>query len=126
MFLNCDVGEDSWESLDWKDIQSVHPKGDQSWVFIGKIDAEAETPILWLPDSKNWFIWKDPDAEKDWGQKEKGQQRISWLDGITDSVDMSLGKLRKLVMDREAWHAQFMGSQRVRHDWMTELNWTEY
>ena len=112
--------------LDCKEIQPVHPKGDQSWVFIGTIDAEAETPILWLPDSKNWFIWKDPDAEKDWGQKEKGQQRISWMDGMTDSVDMSLGKFQKLVMDREAWHAQFMGSQRVRHDWMTELNWTEY
>ena len=58
--------------LDCKEIQPVHPKGDQSWVFIGRIDAEAETPILWPPDAKSWLIWKDPDAGKDWGQEEKG------------------------------------------------------
>ena len=58
--------------LDCKEIQSVHPKGDQSSVFIEKTDAEAETPILWTPDAKNWLIWKDPDAGKDWGQEEKG------------------------------------------------------
>ena len=57
--------------LDCKEIQPVHPKGDQSWVFIGRTDAEAETPILWPPDAKRWLIWKDPDAEKDWGQEEK-------------------------------------------------------
>ena len=57
-------------SLDWKEIQPVHPKGDQSWVFIGRTDAEAETPILWPPDWKNWLIWKDPDAGRDWGQEE--------------------------------------------------------
>ena len=59
--------------LDCKEIQPVHPKGDQTWVFIGKTDAEAETPILWSPDAKNWLIWKDPDAGKDWGQEEKGR-----------------------------------------------------
>ena len=58
--------------LDCKKIQPVHPKGDQSWVFIGRTDAEAETPILWSPDAKNWLIGKDPDAGKDWGQEEKG------------------------------------------------------
>ena len=58
--------------LDCKKIQPVHPKGDQSWVFIGRTDAEAETPILWPPDAKNWLIGKDPDAGKDWGQEEKG------------------------------------------------------
>ena len=74
--------------LDCKEIQSVHPKGDQSWVFIGRTDVEAETPILWPPDVKCWLIWKDPDAGKDWRQ-ERGWQRIRWLDGITDSVYMS-------------------------------------
>ena len=66
-----------------KEIQPVNPKGDQSWVFIGRTDVEAETPLLWPPDVKNWFIWKDPDAENDWGQEESGRQRMRWLDGIT-------------------------------------------
>ena len=72
MLLNYGAGEDSWESLDCKKIQPVHPKGDQSWVFTGRIDAKAETPILWLPQAKSWLIGKDPDAGKDWGQGEKG------------------------------------------------------
>ena len=69
MLLNCGVGEDSWESLDSKEIQPVHPK-DQSWVFIGRTDVEAETPILWPPDAKSQLIGKDPDAGKDWQQEE--------------------------------------------------------
>ena len=73
MLLNCDVEEDSWESpLDSKEIQPVNPKGNQSWIFIGRTDAKAETPILWPPDAKNWLIGKDPDAGRDWGQEEKG------------------------------------------------------
>ena len=73
MLLNYGVGEDSWDSpLDCKEIQPVHPKGDQSWVFIGRTDAEAETPILWPPHAKSWLIGKDPDAGRDWGQEEKG------------------------------------------------------
>ena len=68
MLLNCGVGEDSWESLG---LQGVHPK-DQSWVFIGRTDSEAETPILWPPHTKSWLIGKDPDVERDWGQEEKG------------------------------------------------------
>ena len=62
MVLNCGIGEDFESPLDSKEIQPVHPKGNQSWVFIERTDAEAETPILWLPDVKNWLIWKDPDA----------------------------------------------------------------
>ena len=74
MLLNCSVGEDSWESLDCKEIQPVHPK-DQSWVFIGRTDVEAETPILWPPDAKSWLIEKEPDAGKDWRQEEKGMTK---------------------------------------------------
>ena len=70
MLLNCGV-QDSWESLGLQGDQLVHPKGDQSWVFIGRTDVEAETPVLWPPDVKSWLLWKDPDAGKDWGQ-EKG------------------------------------------------------
>ena len=72
MLLNCGVGEDSWESLGLQGVQPVNPKGDQSWVFTGRTDAEAETPILWPPDEKNWLIWKDPDAGKDLRQEENG------------------------------------------------------
>ena len=87
MLLNCGVGEDSWESLDWKEIKPVNPKGNQSWIFIGRTDAEAEMPILWPPDVKNWLIGKDPDAEKDWRQEEKETIEDEmvrwhhWLDG---------------------------------------------
>ena len=75
------------------EVESVHPKGDQSWVFIGRTDVEAETPILWPPDVKKWLSWKDPDAGKDWGQEEKGMTEMRWLDSITNSMDMDLGGL---------------------------------
>ena len=111
--------------LDCTEIQPVHPKGDQSWTFIGWTDAEDETPILWPPNVKNWLTWKDPDAGRDWVQEEKGRQSMRWLDGITDSMDMSLSELRELVMDREARRAEIHGVTKIGHDWVTELNWTE-
>jgi len=109
--------------LDFKEIQPVHPKGDQSWVFIGRTDVEAETPILWQPDAKSWLIWKDPDAGKDWGQEEKGM--TGW-DGW-----MALPTLWTWVWvsSRSWWWTgkpgvlQSMGSQTVKHDWA--LNWTD-
>ena len=111
--------------LDCKEIQPVHPKGDQSWVFTGRTDVEAETPILWPPDTKSWLIGKDPDAGKDWGREEKGMtedEMVGWhhyLDG--HGFEWTLG-----VGDGQGGLA-FCGSWgcRVGHDWATELNWTE-
>ena len=120
-FFNCGVEEDSWDSQDSKEIKPVHPKGNQAWIFIGRTDAKAETPILWPLDGKNWLIGKDSDAGKDWRQKR--QQMMRWLDGITDSMDEfeqapGIGDGQGSLVYYSAWG-------RKELDTNEQLNWTE-
>ena len=116
MLSNYGAGEDSWDTLDSKEIKPVNPEGNQPWIFIGKTDAEA--PIFWPPDAKVVELthWKRPWSGKDWGQEEKGVAEDEMLESITDSLDMSLSKLQEMVKDSEAWRAAVPG--------VTELDMT--
>ena len=145
MLLNCGVGEHSWECLplDCKEIQPVHPKGNQSWIFIGifigKTHAEAEVPILWPPDKKNWFFGKDPDAGKDWGQEEKGTTEDEmvgwhhWLDAHEFEQALGIGDGQGGLACHSPWGRK--ESDKWLSDWTdwtyrshlhTEFSWEEY
>ena len=122
MLLKSGVGEDSWESLELQEIQPVHPKGDQSWMFIGRTDVEAELQYFGHLMQRADSFEKTLMLGKIEGRKRRGWQRMRWLDGITDTMDMGLGGLWELVMDREAWRTGVHG---VAKGWTWLSDWTE-
>ena len=124
-FWNVVLEKTLGSPLKYKEIQPVHPKGDQSWVFIGRTDAEAKTPVLWPPHAKSWLIGKYPDAGRDWGQEEKGTTGWdAWMASPTwwAWVWVNSASWWWIGWPGVLW---FMGLQRVGHNWATELNWTE-
>ena len=121
MLLSIGVGQDSWESLDFE-IKPFNPKGNQSWIFIGRTDPKAEAPILWPPDAKSLLIWKDPGMlGKIESRRKRGRQKTRWLDGITHILDMTLSKFQEMVKDREVWSATVYG---VTKSWAWLRDWT--
>ena len=110
--------------LDCKDIQPVHPKGDQFWLFIGRTNVEAEAPIFWPPDAKSWLIWKDPDAGKDWGQEEKGMTEDEMAGWHHQLNGHGLGWTPRVGDGQGGLACCGSWGCRVRHDWATGLNWT--
>ena len=127
MLLNCGVGEDSWESLGLQGLQPVHPRGGQSWVFIGRTDAKVETLILWPPDAKSWLIGKDPDPGKDGRQEEKGtteDEMVGWhhrLDGHGFGWTQGVGDGQGGLACCSSWGCKELDTTE-RLNW-TELNW---
>ena len=125
MLLKCGVGEDSSEPLDCREIQPVHSEGNQPWIFIERTDAKAETPILWPPDVKNWLIWEDPDAGKDWRQEEKGTiedemvEWHHWLNGHEFEQAPGVGDGQGSLVCYTPW-----GSKEL--DTTEPLNWTDF
>ena len=115
--------EEALESpLDCKECKLVNPKGNQPWIFFGRSDAEAGTPILWPPDTKNWLIRKDPDAGKDWGQEEKRATEDGWMASLTWWTWVWIGSGSWWWTGKPSM-LQSMEPQLVGHDWVTELNW---
>ena len=121
MLSDCNAGEDSWEFINSKEIKPINPKGNQSWIFTGRTDAEAEAPILWPPDAKSWPLEKTLMLGKMEGKRRRGWQRMRWLDGNTDSIDVSLSEPWETLKNREAWHAAV---HEVTQGWTRLRNWT--